>query len=539
MKLLVFSLSFLISMTSFSQTVGVKEYQMGAYEGYNIVHPLSYDSTYLIDNCGHIVNQWASTFSNSTFAEITEQGTIIRSFVDPNATSFLAGGAAGIIQEHDWNGNLLWQYTMSNNNVRLHHDIEILPNGNLLVIAWEKKNSLECIAAGRIPGTLATNEMWPTVIYELEIVYPSSANIVWEWHAWDHLVQDYDTLANFYGNIQTNYDRIDVNKGNQYNGADWVHVNAIHYNVDLDHILLSAPMFDEIWMIDHGTTTSEAADSVGGNRGVGGDLLWRWGNPESYDKGNFSDQEFFFQHDCQWVEEGTRFEDHISVFDNRDTINGQLGSKVKIIRAEFDTLSNSYPMSNGKFLPLIPDYTYDLADTLFSPRVSGVQVLPNDHLLIASGSNGHVIEIDSNENLIWEYLLPIDDLGNIITQGDIIGLTKDIFKMKRYFPNYIGFSGLNLIPGDQIEINGNPCTTYLATTEIEDEKMLIYPNPANESIHITGLHLNEEIVIRDAVGRIVVTQNINEKVIELNCSHWDSGIYFVQSGVDCISFVVN
>ncbi|MCJ8276785.1 MAG: hypothetical protein HRT44_01605, partial [Bdellovibrionales bacterium] len=42
--------------------------------------------------------------------------------------------------------------------MRLHHDVEILPSGNLLVIAWELKNQAECYAAGRDPGTLVGNQ---------------------------------------------------------------------------------------------------------------------------------------------------------------------------------------------------------------------------------------------------------------------------------------------------------------------------------------------------------------------------------------------
>lgn len=539
MKQLLFLALLVIATPSFSQTVGTIQYDNGAYEGYSIVHPLIYDTTYLIDNCGKVVHRWGSEYENGHFAEITENGTLIRSYIDPNATSFFAGGATGILQELDWDGNVIWEHLMSDSMVRLHHDAEILPNGNLLVIAWELKTLQESSLAGRIPGTLSQNEMWPTVIYELEQVYPTGANIVWEWHAWDHLIQDASDTAENYGNVQNNFRRIDINKGNPFNQADWVHVNSIHYNQELDHILLSAPMFNEMWIIDHGTTTAEAADSVGGARGVGGDLLWRWGNPESYDQGSWSDQELFFQHDCQWIEEGVRFDEHISVFSNRDSINGVLGSKVKIVEAHFDTVSNSYPMINGKFLPDAPAYVYELADTLISPRLSGAQVLPNDNILVSAGYHGHVVEIDSADNVVWQYKVPIDGAGVLSTQGDPVTSTKNIFKMKRYLPDYIGFDGLDLTAGAQIELNPLPCTSTVGMEVVETNLYRVYPNPASDYFELSGLNPDLEISITDELGRVLFTFNCDDSVLKIDCSAWQNGIYYLKHQAQVRTIVIN
>ena len=68
--------------------------------------------------------------------------------------------------------------------------------------------------------------------------------------------------------------------GGQANG-DWMHVNAIDYNPYLDQIAISARHQDEIYIIDHSTTTEEAASHSGGNSGMGGDFLYRWGNPQN------------------------------------------------------------------------------------------------------------------------------------------------------------------------------------------------------------------------------------------------------------------
>ena len=71
---------------------------------------------------------------------------------------------------------------------------------------------------------------------------------------------------------------------------DWTHVNAVDYNASLDQIIISARHLSEVYIIDHSTTTAEAAGHTGGNANMGGDFLWRWGNPQIYRQGGPSNQ---------------------------------------------------------------------------------------------------------------------------------------------------------------------------------------------------------------------------------------------------------
>ena len=143
---------------------------------------------------------------------------------------------------------------------------------------------------------------------------------MWQWNAWDHLIQDYDASVDNYGVVADHPELLDINfigaTGNQAGRADWMHCNGIDYNAVLDQIVLSCKNMNEIYIIDHSTTTAEAAGHTGGNSGKGGDLLYRWGNPQAYDSGLSSDQQLFGQHDVQWIEEGRAGAGDLLLFNN-------------------------------------------------------------------------------------------------------------------------------------------------------------------------------------------------------------------------------
>jgi hypothetical protein len=63
--------------------------------------------------------------------------------------------------------------------------------------------------------------------------------------------------------------------------AFWNHMNSIDYNPTFDQIAMSVRGNSEVWIIDHSTTTAQAKGHTGGKYGKGGDLLYRYGNPET------------------------------------------------------------------------------------------------------------------------------------------------------------------------------------------------------------------------------------------------------------------
>ena len=246
--------------------------------GYNLFTSLNATTAYLMDNDGNFVHSWETGYRPGNAMYFLDNGLLLHTGNVGN-TSFDTGGAGGVVQTINWNGTITWAYEYTGTTHLQHHDVAMLPNGNLLMIAWQYKSRDESMAAGRDPSLLSDGELWPDSVIEVKPTGVDTGEIVWEWHVWDHLVQDYDTTKSNYGVVSEHPELIDLNYAIN-DQADWNHSNAIDYNEELDQILLSVRNFSEIWVIDHSTTTEEAAGHSGGNSGKGGDLLFRWGTPK-------------------------------------------------------------------------------------------------------------------------------------------------------------------------------------------------------------------------------------------------------------------
>jgi hypothetical protein len=435
-----------------AQTVGLFLNDEASFEGYTLFNQLQSDTTYLIDNAGKQVHSWQSSFPPGLSAYLLPDGHLLRTArFAPGGSPFNGGGTGGRVEEFAWDGTVLWDYVYSNGDHRQHHDIERLPNGNTLIIAWELKSAAEAIAEGRNPAALNTGQLWPDHVIEVEPVGASGGNIVWEWHVWDHLVQDFDpTKANF-GVVGEHPELVDINFPAGAGQADWLHANAVDYNPELDQIILSVRTFEEVWVLDHSTTTAEAASHSGGNSGKGGDLLYRWGNPEAYDRGTPADQKLFGQHDAQWIGPGLLGEGNILVFNNGIGRPGGSYSSIDEFVTPVDG-SGDYPLGEGAAYgpdDLVWTYVADPPGDLYASFISGTQRLPNDDTLVCYGPLGTFFETTQDRTIVWEYVSPITPNGTT-TQGSPV-TNNSVFRAYRYASDYPGLEGQDLAPGDPLE----------------------------------------------------------------------------------------
>ena len=474
------SISFLFSQ---EQTVGVFVYDENAYEGYTLFSPSR--DTYLINNCGNVINKWSSDYRPGLAIYLLEDGLLLRTN-RVNANDFFSGGGiGGALEKLDWEGNVVWSFQYNSENYHQHHDIEVLPNGNILILAWEKKTAEEAIAKGRDPALLEDNELWPEHIIEIEPVGNDDANIVWEWHLWDHLIQDFDTNLANYGVVADNPQLLNINYvgpgANSAGGkADWIHANSLDYNEDLDQIIISSRALSEFWIIDHSTNTTEAASSSGGNSGMGGDILYRWGNPLSYDRGDATDRTLFGQHHVQWIDQDLPGADNILIFNNGNNRPG--GEYSSIDEIQLPVSGYNYEIeSNESYGPSSLFWTYEASNStdFFADHISGCQRLPNGNTLICSGPQGRFFEVNNFGDIVWDYTNPV--YGNLILNqgeappdgpfGTSPTLTNSVFRCEKFDYDFVGFLDYDLTSGDPIE---GPPYLYPAlceqTTLIEDYK---------------------------------------------------------------------
>ena len=536
--------------------------------GFNLISPLKSKDVFLVDLSGEIVHQWETDVEPGNSVYLTERGTIYRCERIEDNKPFRGGGIGGGIQEIDASGNVLWDYRFADETRHAHHDIEIMPNGNILILAWEMHTREEALANGRDPELLRGEMFWPDAIFEIKPLANNEAEIVWQWHSWDHLIQDFDAEGDFFGVVSEHPERIDINgdrdpelmseeeqdaefqrlaelgyaggaeddvkvaadqeaspgsdqrpprgdgerpprgdgqrpprgpgfgpppgggrpggpppdgerpdgpppggrpdepppggpaDGPPHNGAsqdgnsdrqksrdaDWMHTNAIDYNAELDQIVISVRRFDEAWVIDHSTTTAEAASSKGGRGDRGGDLLYRWGNPSAYGMGNAEDRILVGQHDVQWIEDGMLGAGSFMAFNNG---SGRLDGDYSSIEEWWPSLTpeGQYVIDSGAAFPPSEStwsYSADEPENFFSSFISGVQRLPNGNTLICSGEEGKVFEVNTAGQTVWQWecdLVPPDE----VKEGEEPkgGIQKNaLFRVTRIPPDHPGLQAL-------------------------------------------------------------------------------------------------
>lgn len=422
-------------------TVGLVDCTSEASEGYTLVAPNASSNAYLVDVHGREVHAWENGPYNSRFAAyLADDGSLVSSAVTGGQIG--GAGATGTLTIRDWEGNLTWDWTYSNAEHRLHHDIEVMPNGNILAMAFVAVSQADMIAAGRNPAGTPAGGVRAERIIEVQPTGPTSGTIVWEWNAMDHLIQDFDAGADNFGVVSDHPELMDVNFVTG-TGSDWLHFNAVDYNVDLDQIVVSSPNFNELWVIDHSTTTAEAASHAGGNSGMGGDLLYRWGNPRAYDRGTPADQQLEGQHDVQWIDNELPGAGNILIFNNRS-----FGSPSILVEISPPVdMNGDYSLITGMaYGPEAPTWTLNTG--VASRIMSGVQRMPNGNTMAAFAVIGEIRELTPSGDVVWHYVNP--DNGNVATQGSNAS-GGVLFKSRRYAPDFAGFDGRDLSASGYVE----------------------------------------------------------------------------------------
>ncbi len=347
------------------------------------------DHAFIMDKAGNRLREFDFEHSLGNDLEILPDGRMLGIFKDPDA-QITFGGYGGIAKIINSNGSIDWEYKVSDQNEIIHHDIEQLPNGNILLLIWEKIDEEIQESQGSFNG----DDIYPEKLVEIN---PSNNEVVWQWRSWEHIVQDADPNLPNYGIVREHPNKLHINYRPPTNG-DIMHANGIDYDEEKDVIYMSVNFWNEVWVIDHSTTIEEAATGSGGNYGKGGDLIYRFGNPLAYDnqQGEVTVDRIHFPN---YLEDDVPGAGNILVYVNGNT---EESSKVRELRLPDPFELIPYADNEPELI-----WSYEHPE-LYARFISGATRLPNGNTLICEGDYGFW-EVTPDKEIAWRYATNSED----------------------------------------------------------------------------------------------------------------------------------
>ncbi|MBK9718012.1 MAG: T9SS type A sorting domain-containing protein [Saprospiraceae bacterium] len=175
---------------------------------YTLIAPNNSTTAQLVDTDAVVVKTWNLNGSMTGYSSHLMPGGFLWRTVRYSPNSFAGGGQTGKVQKLAWDGTLLWDFVYSTTAYSMHHDICPMPNGNVLLISYEKRTAAEVSAA----GSTFNGEMWPDKVVEVKPTGLTTGDVVWEWKVWDHLVQNTNaSKANYQSSIVNHPELLNIN----------------------------------------------------------------------------------------------------------------------------------------------------------------------------------------------------------------------------------------------------------------------------------------------------------------------------------------
>ncbi|MDO6729186.1 aryl-sulfate sulfotransferase [Marinovum sp. 2_MG-2023] len=381
--------------------------------------------TLLMDEHGKVAHVWPTPqrLPEATVTYLLDDGNLLRTTCKHDWLTMdgqFPIGANGTVSIVAPDGRVLWEWSnLEFGKEALHHDVEMMPNGNILAISWDILTAEQARARGWAQQG-ARDRIVLDKIYELKPdLATGGTDVVWCWRMVDHIVQNRDATAPGFGNPADHPEKIDINWPQldeiQFNSGQLLHTNAVSYNEKDDVILISSAIFGEIWAIDHSTTAQEVMGSTGGRYGRGGDLIWRWGNPQTWGQGGPEDQELFWQHDAHWLRDDVPHQGDVLVFNNGMRRSAEGSAEYgqicmgMITGAYSDILEISLPRdANGMFVmgegPFIEwSFNTDGAEDIYSPFMSNAQRQRNGNTLMVQACDKRIVEVTADDEIVLDF----------------------------------------------------------------------------------------------------------------------------------------
>lgn len=513
----------------------------------------------LVDTTGSVFKTWALSSSTAYSAYLLPGDTILQT-VRYQSGTVGQGGITGKVRKINWAGTTVWEYAVSSSTTQMHHDVCAMPNGNVLLIVYESKS-----ASPTTVGSSSSMTVWSEKVMEIHPTGSTTGTVVWEWHLWDHLCQSTSpsVTSTYVTNVSEHPELFNVN----YNlKQDWFHMNGIDYNPQLDQIVLSSHEMDEVYVIDHSTTTAEAATHAGGNSGKGGDFLYRWGNPATYGLSSTGNNSGFnVIHDAHWIPSSNAlYPNYLCAYNNNS------GGSVKVALWNPPYNGYNYNYTAGSIVgptvvinPTIPSFSaQDMGNSQQLDNGNELVCNPGGSVYEVSPS-GTTLQTFSNAKSVHAYRYtmcyvrgPVASAAASATQvasGTPVTLTGSATSVTETSPTYTyswtsntGFSSTEQSP--TVTPTANTTYTVVVTNpaigcsdtasvsvslgagvanDLENIPVAIYPNPTKGTVqlNIPSSFSNYETSVMDVCGRLISTDK-NQPILDL--SALNNGIYFIE-----------
>jgi hypothetical protein len=458
------------------------------YPGFNFYG--SGNKCYLKDMNNKVIHTWTTTYQIASHAYLLRDSSVL--FPCNDNTNFGDGTwsevntlTSGRFQIIKWDGTIVWNFPYHGFTYMPHHD----------AYPYYYTNDIKELPS--IFAIVATKEADNTIaekIVEIKPIGLETATIKWEWRAYDHRTDDGSDKPEL----------LDINKGGG-KGKEWLHANHVRYNPMFDQILLCLKSMNEFIIIDHSTTTLQAASHWGGRYGKGGDILYRWGNPLNY--GYSGAQQLFGQHAACWIPPsmpGTR--KHLPGAGHVLAINNDKSNGVEMIIPNNNGVYSR--LSNTAFGPSAPLWHIDLP--AMGTNEGSIQRLPNGNTLICNGiSSTGAIEFDANGDSVWAMQMSSGECHRI--DSAYLGSTLlDTGKIAATFLN-------------NSERFGPVTKTSLACFATKDIVRLRFPNKIKQKI---------TVAIYAAAGTVLLRKIVSENEFIWKRGNTPAGVYCIKATID-------
>ena len=320
----------------------------------------------LIDMNGRTVHTW------QVAADARPSGVSRARLLEDGSVLVQRGGMMdtdSCVQEYDWDGNLVWDYTHSYNPrpelLGLHHDVFRKANGNTLMIC-------------RVPIPDDLTKRTRDAVYHDMTLYADAIlevnrdrEIVWEWMAHEH--------------VDLNYRRTFASTSwwaGPYNNTpcDWTHFNTVQAlppNLWYDagdqrfrpgNVLVSPRTLDKVLLVDRETK----------------EVVWTY-------RGDYAGG-LSGQHEPHMIEKGLPGAGNILMFDNGASPWRDLAHAGRSFALEVEPPTKRVA------------WAYDNGEQFHSNYTSSTQRLGNGNTLICESAGRRVFEVTTEGEIVWEYV---------------------------------------------------------------------------------------------------------------------------------------